>query len=108
MRPPDSNWYKVNVDGAIFKESSSCGVRVIIRNEEGISMGAMSKKFPFSLGALEVEEKAAEEGILLAKDFGLKDVIVEGDAKIVMSALSNPNSDTLPCSIQLVVEGAKS
>ena len=71
-------------------------------------MAAMSKNLPIPLGALEVEAKATEEGILLVKDLRLKDVIVEGDTKIVMSTISNPNSDTPPCSIQKLVEGAKS
>lgn len=83
-RPPDMDWYKINADGAIFPAISCCGIGVIIRNERGQVMGAMSKKLPLPLGALEVEAKAAEEGITLARDLGLGKVIVEGDALTVM------------------------
>ncbi|XP_065626609.1 uncharacterized protein LOC136066360 [Quercus suber] len=85
--PPSDGWYKVNVDGAVFKESSSCGIRVVIKNEQGQIMDDMSKKLYLPLGAVEVEAKAFEEGLLLVGDLGLKQVILEGDAQIVTNAL---------------------
>ena len=105
--PLDTSWYKVNVDAAVFKEAGSYGVGVVIRIEEGCLMGAMSKKLPFPLGPLEAGARATEEGIVLARDLGFNEVIIEGDAKTVMDALANSDPQLIPSSIQKVIEGAK-
>ena len=105
--PLECGWYKINVDGVVFKEERSCGVGVVIRNEEGCLMGAMSKKLPFSLGPLEAKARATEEGIILAWELGLSKVVVEGDVKTIMVALTESAPVATPSSIQMVEEGAK-
>ncbi|XP_075669942.1 uncharacterized protein LOC142639681 [Castanea sativa] len=106
-RPPEIGWYKNNVDAVVFKEDGCCGMGVVIRNEAGCLIGAMSKKLHFPLGLMEAKAQAAKEGILLARDLGLSKVIVEGDAKTIMVAFTESDPDTTPCFIQKVVEGAK-
>ena len=78
--PPSDGWYKVNVDEVVFNELGSCGIGIVIRNNRGEIMGAMSKRMDILLGALEVEAKAFEKGLLLASDLGLKHIVLEGDA----------------------------
>ena len=64
--PPPQGWYKVNVDVAVFKDQGQCGIGVVIRNNQGLIMGAMCKLLEFPPGALEAEAKAMEAGIGLA------------------------------------------
>ncbi|KAL0001855.1 hypothetical protein SO802_015636 [Lithocarpus litseifolius] len=101
--PPCEGWYKVNVYGTMFKETGCCGIGIVIRNERGLIIGAMSKKMDISLEALEVEAKAFEEGILLVGDLGLKDIVLEGDAKVVIDTLAGSSSPL--SSIQMIIEG---
>ena len=65
-------------------------------------MGALCKQAFFPLGALEAEAKAAEAGILLAWDLGLKNIVVEGDAQLVTQALKGIVVPAIP--IQKIVE----
>lgn len=51
-----------------------------------------------------MEAKVAKEGIILARDLGLWNVVIEGDSLTTMHALSQLNKP--PNSIQKVVEGA--
>ena len=58
--PPPTTRYKLNVDGAVFKTQKTAGVGVLIRDEQGQVIAALSQKINAPLGALEVEAKAAE------------------------------------------------
>ena len=103
--PPNRGCFKVNTDEAIFEELGCCGIGVVIRNERGQLIGAMSKKIELPLDVLEAEAKALEEGMLLAWDLGLKEITLESDSELVAKALSDQR--LLQISIQKVIEGIK-
>lgn len=68
-------------------------------------MGAMRKKMELPLSALEVEAKAVVEGMLLAWDLGLKDIIIKSDSELVVNSLGKQS--LIMNSIQKVIEGIK-
>ncbi|KAL0016523.1 hypothetical protein SO802_003592 [Lithocarpus litseifolius] len=70
--PPPRTRYKINVDGAVFKMQKSAGVGVLIRDEHGQIVAALSQKINAPLGALEVEAKAVEIALQFARDISVK------------------------------------
>ena len=62
-------------------------VGVLIRDEEGNIIGALSKKIWVPLKAIEIEAKAVEVGLQFAKDLSIRDFILEGDSLFVINAL---------------------
>lgn len=69
--PPQSPWYKVNVDDAIFHSLQAASVKVVVRDHAGQAVAAISKKLWVPLGLLEAKAKAMEEAIDFAWDIEL-------------------------------------
>ena len=68
-RPPPA-MLKINVDGAISKRPKLVGVGFVIRDDTGRLVAAMCRSIAMPLGPLEVEAKAFEAGLQLARDMG--------------------------------------
>ena len=50
-------------------------------------VAAMSRKLEYPLGALVIEAKALEIGVIFAEEVGLRDVVFEGDSLLVFNAV---------------------
>ena len=89
--PPTPN-YRVNVDPAVFGQPQQAGVPVVSRDNAGTVTAALRKVVLQPLGPLEIVAKAMEEGVTFAWYVGIRDVIFEGDSKIVSDALMGLDS----------------
>jgi ribonuclease HI len=92
-KPPQLGRYKVNYDGAIFKETNETGIGVVIRNHKGEVMASLCHRihYPHSIEAMEAY--AARSAVQFAVDLGFKEVDIEGDSTTIVNALLN----TTPC-----------
>ena len=81
MTPPNS-WcplsslsFKANIDGAVFNNSHSASVGVVIRNRSGEVVAAMSERIPLPNLVLEVEAMACRRAVKFAFEVGVQEVI---------------------------------
>ena len=98
QQPPDVGWmapppeyYKINIDGAIVGERSMSYAGVVIRDSRGLVIVAGSKVLNGAYVAEVTEALAVEEGIRLAKELELLQVIIEYDSVVVIEAISADN-----------------
>ena len=64
-------------------------VGVIIRNSKGDTIAALCKLLPGFFSSMETKIFALENGILLAKEMQLSQIIIESDALTVVQDLQN-------------------
>ena len=83
---------KVNFDGAVFKESNSAGIGVVIRDDLGQVMASMSESVHLPSSVDEVETLAAVRAIYFAQEVGFSSIILEGDSERVIKSLRSEKS----------------
>ena len=94
--PLSSLSFKANFDGAIFSNSHSVGVGVVIRNESGKVVAAMTERTPLPNLVVEVEAMACRRAVKFAYEVGIQEVIFEGDSLTVIPALNNGAASEAP------------
>ena len=87
MKPP-RGVYKINVDGATTKWGRNSSIGVIIRDYKGEAVASMCRLLNGNFSVLETELVAMEDGILLAKDLGFQQIIIESDSLLAAQSIS--------------------
>lgn len=88
-RAPSQGWYKANWDVAIDKSHGQVGIGVVIREEKGQVIAAMSKTRMSLLEPTTGEAYAAYHAACLCKDVGVQNILLEGDAKQIVEAINS-------------------
>ena len=65
------------------------GVGVIIRDNQGDPIGALTMPVPISQSVAELEALACQQAVQFALEIGLNRVVVEGDFVTIIEALNN-------------------
>ena len=66
-------------------------------------MAALSKRWNYSMGAIEAEAKTWEAGVLFSRDVGIRDVKFKGDSSMVCNVLQGLASP--PTSVANILAG---
>ena len=82
-KPSDVGSFKVNYDGAIFKEQGRAGISVVICNSEGVVLASLSQQIPLPNIVAQVEALAARRAAEFTLEIGINQVVIEGDSKVI-------------------------
>ncbi|KAK8618037.1 hypothetical protein V6N13_115912 [Hibiscus sabdariffa] len=91
--PPRSGTIKANFDASIDATRHSSVARIVIRNSEGLIMGACTFPFLHVSNVEMVEARACEKAVSLCKDLGFRNVVIEGDALTVINKINKIERD---------------
>ena len=94
-RPPPATCVKANFDEGVFSQDGLVGIGIIIRNEQGLVMVALSQQIPLPTSVEMVEVFAARRALVFAKELGFDKVIVEGDFASTITSINGGHMDHL-------------
>ena len=94
--PLSSLDFKTKFDSAVFSNSHSTGIGVVIRNGHDEVIVTMAEHIPFPNSVAKVEAMACKQVVQFASEIGVQEVIFEGDSMIVIQALTHGATSEAP------------
>ncbi|KAL6186127.1 hypothetical protein ACLB2K_042248 [Fragaria x ananassa] len=95
---PPSGRLKLNIDGAYLEDGRKGVIGVVVRNEYGNCVAALSRHVLYASSAMHMEAEALRASLLIAIHQGWDEVEIEGDCAIVMKALATTDGDVIEVS----------
>ncbi|CAN1748078.1 Putative ribonuclease H protein At1g65750 [Linum perenne] len=90
--PPPDGWVKINIDGSVIQHTNSAAAGGIIRDGQGRKLEA----FAANLGTCSImraELRAAEIGLHIVWDLGVRKVILELDSSAALASILGSDSE---------------
>ncbi|KAL6574838.1 hypothetical protein OROMI_012123 [Orobanche minor] len=88
-KPPTGATIKVNVDAAIFKNSSTAGLGLVARDSSGKVVTWRQRRVHSVICPELAETLAILEGLRLAKEFGWQQVTIESDCLSIINSINS-------------------
>ncbi|XP_072058140.1 uncharacterized protein [Arachis hypogaea] len=96
-KPPIGDTFKVNCDASLFSDWNLAGIGCVIRDSNGRWISGCSSSYP--LGPIvRCELFAVWRGLILAWDYGLRDIVCKTDSLDILHILKNP-ANGLNCDV---------
>ncbi|XP_024200343.1 uncharacterized protein LOC112203645 [Rosa chinensis] len=92
-RPPTAPNLKLNTDAAIDYKKKKAGLGMVVRDGEGKLKCAGHKVLPGNPSIVAIEALAVYHGLLLCREAGFQNLVVESDSTIVIDALNKTKLD---------------
>ena len=103
LAAPPPGMYKINVDGATSEDERLPSVGVVIRDCRGAVVATRGKLLPATYSVEVTEALALEEGIMLARELHLQQIIIESDSITVVQEV---NSSSFNGEMGTIIQGA--
>ncbi|KAK9990739.1 hypothetical protein SO802_025724 [Lithocarpus litseifolius] len=88
---PIPGWHKLNTDGASLGNPGKAGGGGLIRNSDGVWIRGYSRSIGYTTSVM-AELWALRDGLSLAIQLGIRNLVVELDAKVIVKMLNNADN----------------
>nr|XP_025692546.1 uncharacterized protein LOC112794781 [Arachis hypogaea] len=96
-KPPTGDTFKVNCDASLFSDWNLAGIGCVIRDSNGRWISDCSSSYPPG-PIVRCELFAVWRGLILAWDYGLRDIVCETDSLDILHIFKNP-ANGLNCDV---------
>ncbi|XP_040994261.1 uncharacterized protein LOC121240796 [Juglans microcarpa x Juglans regia] len=92
-KTPKGKWFKANFDGAINMEQQKMGMGIVVKDSKGEVIASLCGTQGSVTSPFIAEFNTLWRTMDLCSELGIQDVIIEGDAKVLINAIKAETED---------------